>query len=80
MSTPGFYVWEWEDEKGQKNAYGATTSLALDEAHQNAAGTVDTEAWGRKYSIDVAKMEKTNVHTKVVRKVVRKKDLNVFIT
>ena len=67
-----------------ENAYGATTSLALKKAHQNAAGAVDTEAWGRKYSIYIAKMQKTNVHTKVVRKVlrtrVRKNDLNVFIT
>ncbi|XP_022343274.1 poly [ADP-ribose] polymerase 2-like isoform X2 [Crassostrea virginica] len=66
-----FYIWQWQDEKGGWNPYSIDTCIELEQA--DGKGHVDFEACQRSYSIDVAKLEQTNVTTDVKRKVERAK-------
>ncbi len=51
----------------------ALTSLELEKAQGGSEGTIDVETFGRKYTINVAKMEQINDDTGVVRKIQRAK-------
>ena len=66
-----YHVWSWEDEHGKYNPYGPKVTLDLENAHSNSESTVDIEAMGRSYSVDLDQMEQTNTATKVKRKVKR---------
>ena len=68
---PAFYVWQWEDEKGNYNSYSAAAALDLEEAQSAKESTYDLEACHRSYTIDLGKMEQTNTVTDVTRKVAR---------
>lgn len=70
-----FYIWQWQDEKGGWNPYSIDTCIELEQA--DGKGHVDFEACQRSYSIDVAKLEQTNVTTDVKRKVERAKSSEI---
>lgn len=66
-----YYVWLWEDEKGNYNPYGTKNTLALETAYINKDGSITIEACSRGYTVDIPKMEQTNTVTNVIRKVSR---------
>ena len=67
-----YALWQWEDEHGRWNPYNLSSSLDLEDMHQGGATSpVTLMAYGRAYTVDVAKMEQTNDVTGVVRKVKR---------
>lgn len=68
-----FYVWQWQDEKGQWNPYSTTVSLDLEDARESSTATVSFEAFHRSYSIDMSKMKQVNTVTNVERVVERGK-------
>lgn len=70
-----FFIWQWQDEKGGWNPYNVETCMDLEKA--DGKGQVDMEACHRSYSIDLGKMEQTNLSTDVKRKVERAKSNGV---
>ncbi|PVD21135.1 hypothetical protein C0Q70_19301 [Pomacea canaliculata] len=68
-----FYVWQWEDEKGQWNPYSAAVCLELEKAREDKQESIDFEACGRTYRVDLLKLEQVNISTNVIRKVARTK-------
>ncbi|XP_033729210.1 poly [ADP-ribose] polymerase 2-like, partial [Pecten maximus] len=67
----GFYVWQWEDEKGRWNPYSYDVAVKLEKARQLKETEVDISACARSYSVDISAMEQTNTATDVVRNVAR---------
>ncbi|XP_052818983.1 poly [ADP-ribose] polymerase 2-like isoform X2 [Mya arenaria] len=68
-----YQVWEWEDEKGNQNPYNPACTLLLETGKQDGSGSVDITAYGRKYRVDINKMEQTNIDTDVCRNISRSK-------
>ena len=68
-----FHVWEWEDENGRWNPYNITASVLLEKELMDGGNTVQIEAYGRNYTIDIAKKIQTNDDTGVQRDVQRQK-------
>lgn len=72
-----YYVWQWEDEKGNYNSYGIDNTVTLETAHQKMEATIDLEACGRSYKVDLQKLEQTNTATSVTRKIAREQSTAV---
>ncbi|XP_053402809.1 poly [ADP-ribose] polymerase 2-like [Mercenaria mercenaria] len=66
-----YYVWQWEDEKGNLNPYGVKNTLELETAHTQMKDSVAIEVCSRSYSVDIQNMEQKNTVTDVIRKVSR---------
>jgi hypothetical protein len=66
-----YYVWQWEDEKGNMNPYGVKNTLELETAHKQMKDSITIEACSRSYSVDIQNMEQKNTVTDVIRKVFR---------
>ncbi|XP_060599923.1 poly [ADP-ribose] polymerase 2-like isoform X2 [Ruditapes philippinarum] len=66
-----YYVWQWEDEKGNMNPYGVKNTLELETAHKQMKDSITIEACSRSYSVDIQNMEQKNTVTDVTRKVFR---------
>ncbi|XP_060082322.1 poly [ADP-ribose] polymerase 2-like isoform X2 [Ylistrum balloti] len=67
----GFYVWQWEDERGKWNPYSYDVAVKLEKARQLKETEVDISACARSYRLNITKMEQTNLVTDVVRNVAR---------
>ncbi|XP_069114193.1 poly [ADP-ribose] polymerase 2-like isoform X2 [Argopecten irradians] len=67
----GFYVWQWEDEKGKWNPYCYDVAVKLEKARQLKENEVDISACARSYRVDITAMEQTNLATDVVRNIAR---------
>jgi len=63
--------WQWQDENGFWQMYDLSTCMQLERAHTSGGTHVEVTLAGRKYRIDVKKLEQINVKTKVARKVQR---------
>ncbi|KAH3770057.1 poly [ADP-ribose] polymerase 2-like [Dreissena polymorpha] len=70
-SDGAFYVWKWEDEKGNYNPYSVENALLLEEKYQQNTDEVEIQAAGRSYLVDIPKKEQKNKDTGVVRKISR---------
>lgn len=68
---PGYYSWEWEDERKNWNPYGAAVSIELEQARAGGDTSVKICTCGRNYTVSVAKLEQKNDDTDVVRSVRR---------
>ena len=73
-------MWEWQDEAGQWIRYDSDTTAKLEEEFSREGGEgkgkVAISAAGRAYSIDLVKMEQTNIATGAVRQVRRLKPVS----
>jgi len=63
--------WQWQDEDGCWQMYDHQTCVQLEKARTSGDTHVELSAAGRKYRIDVKRMEQINIKTKVARKVQR---------
>ena len=71
MCIGGICSWQWQDENGCWQMYDRSTCMQLEKAHTSGDTHVELTADGRKYRVDVKRMEQTNVKSKVARKVQR---------
>ncbi|XP_071822124.1 poly [ADP-ribose] polymerase 2-like [Apostichopus japonicus] len=69
----GYYVWQWQDERGRWQPYLCDSTKILESAYIGDKKEVSIQAAGRDYTVDVVKMEQTNDDTKVIRKIDRLK-------
>lgn len=67
--SPGFFVYQWQDEKKKWNCYSAKTMIEIGKALNKNETEVEITSQGRSYSIDLKKLIQTNKTTKVTRKV-----------
>ena len=74
----GSCSWQWQDENGCWQMYDRSTCAQLEKACTCGDTHVELTAAGRKYRVDVKRMEQINIKTKVARKVQRIGNGNQF--
>jgi len=71
-------LWQWQDENSCWQTYDQSVCKQLERAYTSGGTHVELTVAGRKYRVDVKKMEQINVRTKVARSVQRNCTGNIF--